>query len=95
MSDQRLGGGRPRLGDGVGNVLGTLAAAGEEDAVGEGVHRRELGVPLEEEALAAAAHVEQAADVLRVGMRLQAGRPAPPCPPGSAAHAGQRVLRRG
>jgi hypothetical protein len=49
----------------VSGMSRTLAAAGDEDAVGKRVHRGELGMPFEEEALGAAAHVEQAADPAR------------------------------
>ena len=71
---QGLRRGRAGLGHGVRDVLRPLAGAGEEDAVGERGHGRELRVPFGEEALGAAADVEHPADLLGVGLRLQGHR---------------------
>ena len=56
---ERFGGGGAGLGHGVGNVLGALAAAGQEYSVGEGAHRGELGMALLEEALGGAGQVSR------------------------------------
>ena len=48
-----------------------LTGAGEEDAVGEGGHRRQLGMPLQEEAFGAAGDVEQPPHVVGIRLRLQ------------------------
>jgi hypothetical protein len=46
---QRLGRGRARLRHRVGNIAGTLAGAGDEDPIGERVHRSRFGWCSEEE----------------------------------------------
>ncbi len=63
-----------RLGDGVGDVLGILTAAGDEDAVGDGRDRLELGVALEVEAVGAAAEAEDLRDLFGVVGRREPGR---------------------
>ena len=53
-------------------VLWPLTATRQEDAIGEGVHRRQFGVPFEEPAFGAAAPVEHAPQALGFGVRFQA-----------------------
>jgi hypothetical protein len=51
------------LGDGVLDVFGSLAAAGDEDAGDEGVHGSEFGVCFEEEAVAGEGESEESGKV--------------------------------
>src|SRR5581483_251699 len=71
---ERLRRRRAGLRDAVGDVLGALAGTGQEDAVGERRHGGELRVAFGEEALRAARDVEQPADFLGIGLRLDPDR---------------------
>ena len=69
---ERAGGGRRPLGDALGDVLGTLAAAGDEHSLDRRLHRGELEVPLREKALFVQADAEEPGDLFRIPARLHA-----------------------
>ena len=74
MRPRMLRRGRRAVGDAGGDVARPQRGAGGEHAVGHGGHRVQLGVALDDEALAAAADAEHARHVDRVRLRLQAHR---------------------
>ncbi len=67
------GRGRRPLRDAGGNVLGPLGAAGDEDAVGHGRDRIELGMLLDEPAVGGAGNAEDLGRLLEVVPWLQTG----------------------
>ena len=66
------GGGGRGLGDGLLDVLGPFGAAGEEDAPGGRIHRLELGMGLQEEAVGGLLQGQHLLDDLHVLRRLHA-----------------------